>query len=257
MSQFGYLISLMTWSYSRLRAYEDCGYGFFLKYIQEEKECEHFYSEYGSLMHRILERFYSGKITKEQALNEFMSGFVLRVPQEVKPNVSESWYEQGKKYLSSLAMPEEKIAGIEEKLDFKIGGYPFIGYVDLLLEDGGLIIEDHKSRILQAKSYVKNIKTEQKNNEEFDRFAKQLYIYSAGIEQKYGELPKEIRFNCFRSGEVLTEKFDKEKYEEAKAWAINTIRRIEQESEWEPAPDWFRCKYICGLTETCDIAQLL
>lgn len=249
MSQFGYLISLMTWSYSRLRAYEDCGYGFFLKYIQEEKECEHFYSEYGSLMHRILERFYRGKITKEQALGEYMSGFVLRVPQEVKSGVSESWYEQGKEYLSSLAMPEEKIVGIEEKLGFKIGSYPFIGYVDLLLEDGGLIIEDHKSRILRRGT--------KKQDEEFNSFTKQLYIYSAGIEQKYGVLPKELRFNCFRSGEVLTEKFDKEKYEEAKEWAISTIRRIEKESEWEPSPDWFRCKYICGLTETCDIAQLL
>ena len=247
--EYSYLISLMTWSYSRLRAYEDCGYAFFLNYIEEEEETKHFYAEYGSLMHRILEQFYSGAIAKEQALSMFITGFVLDLPDEVKPSIAENYYQQGKEYLSSLAMPKEKIIGIEEKLNFKVGDYSFVGFVDLLLEDDGLIIQDHKSRVLKRGT--------KKQNEEFDSFTKQLYLYSAGIEQRYGQLPRKLRFNCFRNGTLLDEVFDKNKYEETIQWALDTIGKVEQESTWEPSLEWFKCKYICGFSDSCEYAELL
>ena len=247
---YSYLISLMTWSYSRLRAYEDCGYGFFLNYIKEEEETKHFYAEYGSLIHRVLERFYSGAITKEQALSMFMTGFVLDLPDEVKPSIAENYYQQGKEYLSSLAMPKEKIIGIEEKLDFKVGDYPFVGFVDLLLEDdNGLIIQDHKSRVLKRGT--------KKQNEEFNSFTKQLYLYSAGIEQRYGQLPKKLRFNCFRNGTLLEEVFDQSKYEATIQWALDTIGKIEQESTWKPSLEWFKCKFICGFSDSCDYKEFI
>ncbi len=248
--EYSYLISLMTWSYSRLRAYEDCGYAFFLNYIEEEEETKHFYAEYGSLMHRILEQFYSGAITKEQALSMFMTGFVLDLPDEVKPSIAENYYQQGKEYLSSLAMPKEKIVGIEEKLNFKVGDYPFVGYVDLLLEDdSSLIIQDHKSRVLKRGT--------KRQNEEFGNFTRQLYLYSTGIEQRYGQFPKKLYFNCFRNGTLLEEVFDKNKYEETIQWALDTIKKIEQESTWKPSLEWFKCKYICGFSDSCEYAQLL
>lgn len=247
--EYSYLISLMTWSYSRLRVYEDCGYAFFLNYIEEEEETKHFYAEYGSLMHRILEQFYSGAITKEQALSMFMTGFVLDLPDEVKPSIAENYYQQGKEYLSSLAMPKEKIIGIEEKLNFKVGDYSFVGFVDLLLEDDGLIIQDHKSRVLKRGT--------KKQNEEFDSFTKQLYLYSAGIEQRYGQLPRKLRFNCFRNGTLLEEVFYKNKYEETIQWALDTIGKIKQESTWKPSLEWFKCKYICGFSDSCEYAELL
>lgn len=248
--EYSYLISLMTWSYSRLRAYEDCRYGFFLNYIEEEEEIKHFYAEYGSLIHRILERFYNGAVTKEQALSMFMTGFVLDLPDEVKPSTARNYYQQGKEYLSSLVMPKEKIVSIEERLNFKVGDYPFVGFVDLLLEDeNDLIIQDHKSHILQRRT--------KKQKEEFDSFARQLYLYSAGIEQKYGRLPYKIRFNCFRDGSVPEEMFDKNKYEETKQWALDTIGRIEQESKWEPSLEWFKCRYICGFSNSCEYNEMI
>lgn len=245
---YSYLISLMTWSYSRLRAYEDCGYGFFLNYIKEEEETKHFYAEYGSLMHRILERFYSGTITKEQAISMFMARFVLDLPDEVKPGIRDNYYKQGKEYLSSLVMPKEKIVGVEDKLDFKVGDYSFVGFVDLLLEDkDGLIIQDHKSRVLKRDT--------KKQNEEFDSFTKQLYLYSAGIEQRYGQPPKKLRFNCFRNGTLLEEVFDQSKYEATIQWALNTVGKIEQESEWKPSLEWFKCRFICGFSDSCEYKE--
>lgn len=179
----------------------------------------------------------------------FMTGFVLDLPDEVKPSIAENYYQQGKEYLSSLAMPKEKIIGIEEKLNFKVGDYSFVGFVDLLLEDDGLIIQDHKSRVLKRGT--------KKQNEEFNSFTKQLYLYSAGIEQRYGQLPKKLRFNCFRNGTLLEEMFDKNKYEETIQWALDTIGKIEQESTWEPSLEWFKCKYICGFSDSCEYAELL
>lgn len=254
---YRYDIALMTWSFSRLRAYEDCGYRFLLRYIYNEEEMKHFYSEYGSLMHHVLEKFYSGKIDKLKAMSEFICGFA-NIESDVKTSTALSWYEQGKDYLAELTMPEEKIIGVEEKVEFDVGGYPFVGFIDLLLEDSGdLIIEDHKSRTLKSKSFTRGTITEEKSNKEFDLYARQLYLYAAAVEQKYGKLPKELRFNCFRSGKVLTEPFDTEKFKEAKRWAVNTIHRIESEEEWNPSVDWFACNQICGFSETCEFARML
>ena len=54
----------MTWSMSRLKSYEDCPYGWFLKYIKGKSDCDRFYATYGSFMHRLLEQYYRGELSK-------------------------------------------------------------------------------------------------------------------------------------------------------------------------------------------------
>lgn len=254
-----YLISLMTWSFSRLRSFENCPYGFYKKYIEEIPEASHFYASYGKFIHEILERYFKKEISRDEAVDIYISRFFLEVTPDVRMSIIGNYYDQGKSYLQGIERFNERIVGVEHEVHFEIAGYPFVGYIDLILEDENknLIIVDHKTRILRQKSLCKSHKKPAKYDIEFDEYAKQLYIYSAACEQNFGKLPSEIRFNCFRNRTVVGETFDNGKYEAAKQWAVNTIKNIEREEEWNQRADWFKCKNICGFSDTCEFASMV
>lgn len=60
------LIDDMIWSYSRANSFDSCKYAWYLKYIYGMKENERFFSSYGSFMHKLIELYYRGKITKQE-----------------------------------------------------------------------------------------------------------------------------------------------------------------------------------------------
>ena len=77
-------------------------------------------------------------------------------------------------------------------------------------------------------------------------------MYAAGVEQEYGVLPKWLCFNCFKAGVFIKEKFDTQKYEEAKQWAVKSIEKISNTEDFEPNRDFFSCFYICGVSDHCE-----
>lgn len=52
-SGYEHIIDQMTWSYSRIKAFDDCPYRWFLKYIKCEPGSEMFFASYGSFMHEL------------------------------------------------------------------------------------------------------------------------------------------------------------------------------------------------------------
>lgn len=98
-----------------------------------------------------------------------------------------------------------------------MNGVPFIGYIDFLGElDGSLYVVDNKSRVLKPRS-----KREKptKTDEELDAYLKQLYLYSAAVEEEYGVRPCKLCFNCFRTDTFIEEPFLDKDYEGAKPMA--------------------------------------
>lgn len=245
------LIDDMTWSYSRIEAFNDCPYRFFLKYIKKHSETDKFYSSYGSFIHKLLERYYKGELKKEEMLTTFLTDFSKEV-RGVRPKEStvQKYIDAGCDYLKSFRPFPYRMIDVEKKVVFTVGDYSFIGYIDYLGadEEGNLYIIDNKSRNLKPRS---NREKPTVKDMELDSMLKQLYIYSVAIEQEYGVLPKALCFNCFRNGEFIKEQFDKQKYEEAKQWAIDSIRKIEQTEEFEANREFFSCYYICGVNEYC------
>ena len=122
--------------------------------------------------------------------------------------------------------------------------------------DGKLIVVDHKS------------KAGFKNEKEKQEFAIQLYLYSDWVKEKYGEFPKQLVFNMFRQGEVVTIDFSMDEFENAKQWAIDTIHKIYEDVDfWDKIyldyekkgkdlntykQNDFFCKYLCGCREHCE-----
>lgn len=244
------LIKGMTWSYSRISCFNDCSYKWFLKYIHGLKEKPMFYSSYGSFMHKLLERFYKGELTKEQMKTEFLLNFQKEVKGD-RPQVGtvEKYIIAAIKYLDSFEPFPYNMVDVEKRVDFKIGNKTFVGFIDFIGEkDGEYCIVDNKSRDLKPRSKRKNPTVKDK---ELDEMLIQLYLYAEALKQVYGKFPKWLCFNCFKSGVFIEEPFTMSGYNKAINWALENINYIENCSDFPPWIDYFPCRFLCGVQDEC------
>lgn len=246
------LIEDMTWSYSRITCFEDCPYRWYMKYISGMNEKPMFYSSYGKFMHKLIEMYYKGKITKDEMKTKFLFDFSSEV-QGDRPSekIVASYIQKGIDYLDGFSdFPYEAVA-VEDRVTFDLDGIPFVGAIDYVgKDDSGYVIIDNKSRELKQRSTRK--KPTQKDIE-LDDMLKQLYVYSAAIKSKYGELPKKLCFNCFKNQQFIEEDFDKKKYEEVIDWVKRSVDSIagSEAEDFYPNIEFFGCHYICGLSDEC------
>lgn len=244
------LIEDMVWSYSRIKCFEDCPYRFYLKYIGGCKEVPQFYASYGSFMHKLIEEFYKGIITKEEMLTKFLFGFQDNVlGQRPKQSIVEKYIQCGIEYLKNFSPFPYNIVAVEKKVEFELGGKKFIGFIDYLGEkDGEYYIVDNKSRDLKPRSGRKKPTVK---DQELDEMLKQLYLYAAAVKQEYGKYPKALCFNCFKNQVFIEEPFSEGKFSETVEWFLKTINDIADENDFLPYFDFFGCNYICGVNGEC------
>jgi len=244
------LIEDFVWSYSRVSSFDDCPYKWFMKYISGDSEQPTFYASYGSFIHSLIERYYSGELKREELPMAFLLGFSAGVRGE-RPSdkIVRNYIAAGKRYFDTFSgLPLEKVS-VEEELRFDVDGIPFVAFTDFIgRKDGALAIVDHKSRDLKPRSR-RRVPTV--NDRELDEMLRQLYLYAHGVFQKYGELPKQLCFNCFRTGRLIWEPFDKKTYMLTLDWIKRQIETISEEETFCPCMDFFRCRYLCGLHDKC------
>lgn len=249
------VIQDMTWSYSRISSFEDCPYRWYLKYLRGLRGGRRFFSDYGSFMHKTIEKYLTGSLPKSELVPYYLTNFA----QEVRPPAPSyavfcSYFEQGLQYLRrEELLPYREPLVVEQKFSFDIDGLQLVGIVDLLARDGALVLVDNKSRALKPRS-GKSKPT--KADEELDAYLRQLYLYSVPIKHRFGEYPARLEFNCFRTGQLISEPFDPEKLEEAKRWALDRIQTITDNEDWSPNIEFFKCRYICELSDECEFFQL-
>lgn len=244
------LIDNMVWSFSRLNSYEDCPYRWYLTYIKHKPETGKFFASYGSFIHKLIERYYTGEIDKENMLLEFLTKFSKNVcGARPSDTVVTKYINQAVEYFRSFEPLPFNMVAIEDKVEFNIEGIPFVGFIDFLGEENGeYIIVDNKSRDLKPRSH--RIKPT-KSDKELDSMLRQLYLYSAAVYQKYGKFPKELCFNCFRTGILLREPFKIEAYNSTIQWAKDRIAEISADTDFNPRQSFFACQYICGVSDDC------
>lgn len=252
------LIQDMTWSYSRIKAFTDCPYRWYLKYIRHPGQHGKpmFFSDYGSFVHELIAAYYSGEKTAEQVHMEYLTGFNDHVLGRA-PNskVFANYFVSGSQYLKSIRPSENEVIAVEQKVETSVTGTPFVGYIDRIDrdKDGALLVIDNKSRTLKPRS---GRTKPTRADEELDHYLLQLYIYSSFIRDKYGVFPSKLCFNCFRSGIFIAEPFLVEKYEAALRWVSDMVITIENERDFRPNMEYFKCRYLCEMNGQCDYYRL-
>lgn len=206
-------------------------------------------------MHKLIEQYLRGFLEKEDLAGAYLSGFRRNVRGR-PPNdkVFRSYFEQGYEYLSRIDFPYTSPLGIERRFDFSVGDKPFTGIIDCVAMDAGkLVILDNKSRTLKPRSGRKKPTA---SDRELDAYLRQLYLYSIPIEQSYHTYPARLEFNCFRTGQLISEPFRPGEFEKTKVWALGAIDTIMGNEDWPPKIDYWKCKHICGLSDDCCYFQM-
>ena len=242
----------MTFSYSRLTAFDSCRYKWLLKYIYGiPKIGDSFFSSYGSFIHDILAKFYRSEGDANTLTPYFLEHYFSQVTGKPQKNTTAiNYFHAGLDMVSNLKPTDKEILGVEQEVHWTLGGRNYIGYIDLVLkDDDGIIILDHKSRDLKPRS---NRKKPTKGDEELDEYLRQLYLYAIPIKEMYGEYPVSLQFNCFRTGLLIKEPFDTGKFEATKSWAADKANEIECNGDWHPTIDFFGCKYLCDVKQDCE-----
>lgn len=251
------IIKDMTWSYSRVKAFDMCPYMWYLKYIQNLPGKEMFFSSYGSFVHKILEMFYKGELAKGQLLyyylTEFRNYVVARAP---NPKIFSKYFQDGVEYFKRFAPLQYENPSIEQKVSGDICGIKFTGIIDYKAEDDqGVVILDNKSRTLQQRSGKKN---PTKADEELDKYFQQLYLYSYIVETADNMPVSKLGFNCFRCNpSLIVETYSQEKANDAVSWFVDSVSRITQETDFKPDMDYFKCANLCDMHDHCEYYQLM
>lgn len=251
----------MTWSFSRVNSYNTCPYAWYLNYIEKNKDEGSAFSEVGTLIHEILEKYAKGELSLFEISDYYEEHFNDAVQHEFPPSkvdLRQKYYDDCIEYLNNVNLPfdDYDILGVEKRVEFYIGKYKFVGYIDLLLrnkETGGIVILDHKSSNLKFKKNGDISKTDQ---EHFLAFKRQLYLYSKAVIEEYGEKPEALTWNLFRLGKFHSIPWKQSEYDEAISWAEKMIEEITNEALWLPnnSSKYF-CDNICGQRMICEFKE--
>lgn len=150
-------------------------------------------------------------------------------------------------------MTDKEILGVEYECNFQIDGHDCIGYIDLLYRTPeGITVLDHKS---SEYPLTKAGKVKKDQAHKFEMYKYQLYLYSKAVYEKFGEYPKKLMWNYFKSGQWVTIDFDITEYENAIKWASDTIKDIYSELFFDAKDDFFYCHNLCGYREVCEFAN--
>ena len=254
-----FIISTMKWSFSRLNSFDTgCPYEWYQHYIECEPSKQGFFGAFGGFCHSCLEKYSKGELDLFDLSSYYEENFAAEVPYDAPPNKytdsKSDYYQKGLDYFDNIDLPldEYKIIGVEKRVDFMIDKYPFIGFVDLLLqdpEDGKLILCDHKSASIKI---LKSGAISKSDQHHFLEFKRQQYLYAKAIIEEFGEgCVKELWWNMFKDQKWIKIPFNLDEYQEAQQWALDTIHRIEKETEWLPNPEMWYCNYLCGQSGGC------
>ena len=245
-------------SFSKLSCFEQCKYQYYMKYVLPKKlrpkEKENSFSQYGSFVHKILERFQRGEITQKEMAEIYRDEFDIYVSEKFPKSFVDlytSYYTSGLSFLQNYCGQPDKYEVLDVEMGFEtdIGGHIYRGIIDLPLRDKNtnqIIIQDWKS-----KSSIKT-KADKK------KAMVQLYTYSKPIYEKYGEYPDMLRLFLFRKNLPVDQKFIKEEYDAAQQWIIDTVNDISACKKWdEYSYDEFFCSNLCGFRDSCKYKELV
>lgn len=254
------------WSFSKIAAFHQCPMSFYLTYVENpgsDDELPGYFSEYGSLMHSILEGYYKGDLPEFCLADEWRSRYeseVVVAPPPFPKGFGEKNYDAAVNYLENFTgLPDGyEVISVEKKFVIDIGGYAVSGIADLVIgnpETNDVVIIDHKTK--SAASMKK----------EYQLYRKQLYLYAIWLKEAYGNYPTKLAFNMVKEGTMIEESFDESMVEETKQWFLDGIHEIETcdifenwttcitDEERAKAKEGYFCKWICGVNPSCEDYQ--
>ncbi len=220
-------------SHSQLDLFKSCPRNYYHKYVMkdEEKDVEYKYMNFGSACHEVLELYYSGKITDvNSTMNDVWSKYKL----------------EGRMDFNKFKLCV--LNGIQQKLDpthtelcirLKIGGYDFIGYLDVVDTNKKIVID---------------YKTGAYSKDKENKYKEQLLCYSYLYFRQFGEMTTSLSLFFVEGNKRISFSFTADDLINYEKYVIETAQKIEQfiagnnKELWLQnfgSCNWCAYKYIC------------
>lgn len=254
MGSFDFILNQMNFSYSSLSAFHTCPGSFYLSYIQCEDRINNFFSDFGNLVHEVLELFFKGELEIEDMAEYYESHFVDAIKNDAPPypkGMRESYYESGLAFFKKFLFNKElyDIIFIEDYINAVHRGQKIVVKPDLILrekETGHYFLIDYKTaKIKQSK------KDKEKQLEEYKKQFL-LYSYFLWIERQIEIKSMKIWF--IRDNVEIVIPVDPMEAQQTIEWAEETIKAIKSETVWQynnTKENKYFCENICGLRNVC------
>ena len=257
----------MIWSYSRVNAYLTCPKCFFLQYIKCLKSADGSFGQFGSLSHEILEKYAKGKLQIYELSKEYRDNFDKVITCPFPPNkyvdLKEKYFDAGLNFFDNFdGYDDSNIIGIENKYEFNIDKYKFVGSIDLEIDDK---IIDYKT-----KGEIKGIITRFNKNHIQEDYVKlldgrylpfdamiQLLVYCIPYYDKHKKYPNIITLDMIKISDKYSINFDEKLLDKAKKWVLDTLKMIYDERDFKKNEkcDSFWCGFTCSMRYNCEHSE--
>ena len=218
------------YSHSRIELYKQCPRRYKYNYIDHIKAGRNSAAlAFGQAMHSALESIYKrflsfGIFDLEQGITTFKKKLYHSVQTEPFPCSDEElggMFVSGENILKNREYKGGEVLATEQKLNFHVGDYPFVGVVDRIdKKDGEYSIVDYKTG-----SKLPHIDDLKKNH--------QLLLYALAVQQNYGELPTTCSLEYVKFNEILDVPITQAAVGKAVQATILEIRTLERDHAFE------------------------
>jgi hypothetical protein len=253
MNNFSDKTKNMTYSYSRLSAYNTCPLSFKFTYIDKENRLPNAFGEYGILSHDCIERFFKNEIGQKNLANYYNENFDFYVLSDFPPfprGMRESYRSDGQTFFENIDFDISlyEILFIEKYFNYEYKDIKIVVRPDILLKEknsGKIILLDLKTSKLYNNS---------KDKDKLENYLKQMYLYAYIVWLSEGIAIDEIWIWFIRNNIFKKYNFNQEKAFETMDWVSETFTKIQLDTTWKPnlsKSNKYFCNWICSNRETC------
>jgi len=252
-------IKNIRYSYSGLSSFETCKLAWYLTYVEKNDREGNFFSDYGTFVHSILEKFFRNELDFWDLKDYYEQNFIANIfhaPPPFPKNMCDTYYLDGLSFFEDFVFDKCKyeVINIEEAVNAKYKDIEMIVKPDLVLKDK----ETGKYHLYDYKT--KKLKGDYTDNAVIEGYKKQFFLYVYFIYQELDIEVDTINIWFIRNKRLVTIKVDPYEISQIVDWVDKVVEKIKKEEEWFPnldkSNDYF-CKFLCSVKEKCEFKNNL
>lgn len=248
------VVENMRFSYSSVTSFITCPYGFKLSYIDYNDRSKNWYSDFGLLMHDVLEKHFKDELDIMELSQYYEEQYSIQVTSPAPPypvGIAERYYDDGLNFFNNFDFNKSnyEIIHIENSIETTYNGVKLIVKPDIVLKDkttGDTYLVDYKTS--------DPFKYPSQGKKKLEEYRKQMYLYAYFINHT-----TDIKINKIKLWFVRINKFDDFDYVEEEAgnvvnWFYNGVLNIQVEEEFPPCDtkkNKFFCQQLCSVSQFC------
>jgi hypothetical protein len=253
MGKYTEQLETMNFSNSSINTFETCGWQFYLTYIEKVPKVGNFFSDYGSFIHLVIEKYLKGKLEIWEMLDYYQKEFsnnIKNSPPAFMRNAWNDYYDAGYEFFKNFNFDRDEYELIQLE-DFVKGTDRGINVTikpDIVIKNkttNELTLLDFKtSEIINKKGVL--------DQKKLDGYKSQLNLYVYFLWQFKGLEITKARLWFIRSNTFFDWDYEQYLAQDSLDKFIETAKKIQQAEEWPyNNSSSFMCSVLCSVRNSC------